>query len=362
MKVTVFGHPFSPIGMGEQLASFSDALSACYFEHNIFDIYSSVSSLQNRDRSWLQSKLTNNVNDCDVRIFHINGDEVEDVLKELKNYNFEMDAAYNIIMPAWELENYPTVWQEGINLFDEVWAISTFVKNAFEKFFTKPVRLIGQACERKNGAIFSRKYFGLRDSAHIILGFFDESSYFTRKNPYALLELLEQLEQQIPEEDFQIVIKTKNVDSISSFKAKAHTKLKTISGNLSYDEITSLISCSDTFVSLHRAEGLGRGGAEALLLGKNAVVTNYSGVTEYTDHPLVHPVNYELVDCKEGDYPFCAGQVWAEPSVEHAAELITNIILTEKNSEITEAYPDSITKLGVGNRVIEALTIIQSKL
>ena len=69
-----------------------------------------------------------------------------------------------------------------------------------------------------------------------------------------------------------------------------------------------------------------------------------------------------MVDCKEGDYPFCAGQVWAEPSVEHAAELITNIILTEKNSEITEAYPDSITKLGVGNRVIEALTIIQSKL
>ena len=133
MKVTVFGHPFSPIGMGEQLASFSDALSACYFEHNIFDVYSSVSSLQNRDRSWLQSKLTNNVNDCDVRIFHINGDEVGDVLNELKNYNFEMDAAYNIIMPAWELEKYPTAWQEGINLFDEVWAISTFVKKWLEE-------------------------------------------------------------------------------------------------------------------------------------------------------------------------------------------------------------------------------------
>tara|TARA_R110002012_G_scaffold321971_2_gene552952 strand:- start:2475 stop:3566 length:1092 start_codon:yes stop_codon:yes gene_type:complete len=359
MKVTVFGHPFSPIGMGEQLASFSDSLSACYFEHEIFDIYSSTDSLLGQERAWLKPKLTSDPNNCDIRIFHINGDEIDEVLTELEKCNFELSSAYNIIMPAWELETYPERWHEGINLFNEVWAISDFVKTAFDKFYTGSVRLIGQSCERKNGAIYTRKYFGLRDSSHVILGFFDESSYFTRKNPYALLELLESLERKIPDEDYQIVIKTKNVDSISSFQAKSHSKLKTISGNLTYDEITSLISCSDTFVSLHRSEGLGRGGAEAILLEKNAVVTNYSGVLEYTAHDLVHPVDYKLVKCNPDDYPYCEGQHWAEPSLTHATEILTSLIIDNSPISSNKSYPNSITRFGVGNRAISAIKHIK---
>ena len=362
MKVVLVGHPFSPIGMGEQLVSLSAALSTCYFEHKIFDVFPSHQDIRETDRDWLKPIITTDINDADVRIFNINGDEVDDVLNQLKSFGLEWDKAINVIMPAWELENYPVEWQSKVNLFDEVWAISHFVKQCMEKFFKGTVRHIGQACERRKGAVYSRKYFGLSDSAHVILGFFDESSYFTRKNPGALVEVLEKLEEQLPNEDFQVVIKTKNFNKKSSFSAKSHPKLKQISGILTYDEITSLISISDTFISLHRSEGLGRGGAEAILLGKNAVITGYSGVEDYIEHPLAKAVKFKLIECRPGDYPHCEGQKWADPDIGHAVNILKTIIIEKEiiGERINES-PKTITNLGVGESVLKALENITQK-
>jgi len=361
MNVVLVGHPFSPIGMGEQLVSLSTALASCYFEHKIFDIFPEHRNVHNTERDWLESRLTTDINNADVRIFNINGDEIDTVISQLEKNGMQWDSAYNIIMPAWELENYPKEWQNKVNNFDEVWAISKFVQKCMQKFFHKKVRHIGQSCERRKGAIYSRKYFDLKDSAHVILGFFDESSYFSRKNPHALLDVLEQLEDALPNEDFQIVIKTKNFNKESSFTAKSHPKLKLISGNLTYDEITSLISASDTFVSLHRAEGLGRGGAEAILLGKNAVITGYSGVEDYMMHSSVYPVSFDLVECKPNEYPFCEGESWAEPNIEQAVEILKNLILNKRNTiDFSEPFPISITNLGVGNKALHAISDISN--
>ncbi|GGF84553.1 glycosyltransferase [Alteromonas lipolytica] len=359
MKVVLVGHPFSPIGMGEQLVSLSSALSACYFPHKIFDVFPSLQNMNESEREWIKPILTTDINDADIRIFNINGDEVDDVINQLNKTGLNWESATNVIMPAWELSNYPIEWQEKLNMFDEIWAISNFVKKCMSKFFDGPVRHIGQACERRKGAIYSRKYFGLTDSAHIILGFFDESSYFTRKNPRALVQILDRLEDEIPEEDYQIVIKTKNFNKESSFSAKSHPKLKQISGNLTYDEITSLITASDTFVSLHRSEGLGRGGAEAALLGKSSVITGYSGVEDYINHPSVFPVNYKLVECQEGDYPHCIGQSWAEPDIEHAVRILIDLIKNSREIE-SDTYngSENITNLGVGFKAISAITKI----
>jgi glycosyltransferase involved in cell wall biosynthesis len=359
MKVVLVGHPFSPIGMGEQLVSLSAALSSCYFQHQIFDVFPSLQNVNESERDWIKPIVTQDINDADIRIFNINGDEVDEVICQLNKNGLDWNCAINIIMPAWELSNYPVEWQEKLSIFDEIWAISNFVKECMSKFFDGPVRHIGQSCERRKGAIYSRKYFGLSDSAYTILGFFDESSYFTRKNPDALVKVLNRLEEEIPDEDFQIVIKTKNFNKESSFSTKSHPKLKQISGNLSYDEITSLIAATDTFVSLHRSEGLGRGGAEAALLGKTSVITGYSGVADYLHHPLVYPVKYKLVECKNGDYPHCKGQSWAEPDIEHAVSILIDLI---KGSCVKENDGklglENITNLGVGFKAISAITEI----
>jgi len=84
-------------------------------------------------------------------------------------------------------------------------------------------------------------------------------------------------------------------------------------------EIASLIHLCDCFVSLHRSEGFGRGPAEAMLLGKPVIATNYSGNTDFMTARNSLPVDYTLVPVGRDEYPGWQDQVWAEPSVVHAA-------------------------------------------
>jgi glycosyltransferase involved in cell wall biosynthesis len=75
----------------------------------------------------------------------------------------------------------------------------------------------------------------------------------------------------------------------------------------------------DCFVSLHRAEGFGRGIAEAMMLGKPTIVTGYSGNMDFTTPGTSALVDHRLRPLGSDEYPFGAGQSWAEPDVSHAA-------------------------------------------
>ena len=45
--------------------------------------------------------------------------------------------------------------------------------------------------------------------------------------------------------------------------------------------MNGLLAATDAFVSLHRSEGFGFGLAEAMLLGKPAIGTDYSGNADF---------------------------------------------------------------------------------
>jgi glycosyltransferase involved in cell wall biosynthesis len=81
-----------------------------------------------------------------------------------------------------------------------------------------------------------------------------------------------------------------------------------------------LIRSSDCYISLHRAEGLGLGLAEAMYLGKPTIATGYSGNTEFMNSTNSMLVPYTLVPVPNGAYPNGADQMWAEPDIEVAAE------------------------------------------
>jgi len=368
MRVQIFGHPYAPIGMGEQLASFSKALDAVHIEHGIYDIYQSNAKLK-QNRPWLIAKESKDINAGDINIFHINGDEIENCLAHLKTKGFDFSKGKNIIIPAWELENYPKVWQDGINKFDEVWTISHFVKKIFSASWVKPtVRYVGQSAEREKGVCYPKKYFGIKDSSLVFLGFFDQSSYFTRKNPYALLEFYKKMRKKYPYSDFQLVLKVKNINQESDLKLdKIDENVVLINQNLSYDETTSLLDSCDIFVSLHRSEGFGRGAAEAILRNKRAIITNYSGVEDYSKDKAVIPVSYNLVNVQEGEYPYYENQVWAEPDIDEAVEKassiinewengITNAHFFEKNLDAGDIVKSVATHFSVGINILNNLS------
>jgi glycosyltransferase involved in cell wall biosynthesis len=91
-------------------------------------------------------------------------------------------------------------------------------------------------------------------------------------------------------------------------------------GHLTQDEMRGLIRSSDCYISLHRAEGLGLGLAEAMYMGKPTISTGYSGNTEFMNSANSMLVPYTLVPVPNGAYPNGKDQMWAEPDIGVAAE------------------------------------------
>ena len=79
-------------------------------------------------------------------------------------------------------------------------------------------------------------------------------------------------------------------------------------------------------LSLHRSEGFGRGIAEAPLLEKPVIVTGYSGNMDFTNPQNACLVDYQLVDVGPDEYPHAAGQRWADPDLEQAAEYMRRVV------------------------------------
>ena len=166
--VLLAGHPFAPIGLGEHMRCTFRSLRSVGVTPRVLDIYE-MNEPDARDSVELQEFLTRSL--TEINIFHINGDEVEKALTHFSREEFA--DVYNIICPAWELARYPNEWVAQIERFDEVWAISTFVKESIESVVSVPVRQIPQACEVRLSSFLGRRYFGIPETAYTFLFFFD---------------------------------------------------------------------------------------------------------------------------------------------------------------------------------------------
>ena len=86
--------------------------------------------------------------------------------------------------------------------------------------------------------------------------------------------------------------------------------------------VLGLVDACDAYVSLHRAEGFGRTLAEAMLLGKPVVGTDFSGNTDFLTKDTGYPVKWTRRAVAPGEYPFTepADQAWwADPDIPEAA-------------------------------------------
>lgn len=327
VAITILGHPWAPIGMGEQMRSHVQAAGAVRLHHQVFDI---LRYAQRTDAA--HARIVGTIERDDVppgiRIWHINGDEVENLIEVFEARGNSFAAGYNIIVPAWELPAYPKEWALQLQKFDEVWALSHYIGDSLA---TAGVRTsyVGQSVELEPGPCLPRRYFGIRESAFVLLHFFDLSSYSTRKNPDAVLELFNRIRAEDPFRDVQLVLKVKNGErGAEDWAAEMQTdpQVKIISRPLDTFGVRSLINACDCFVSLHRAEGFGRGLGEAMALGKLALGTAWSGNVDFMTHANSLLVEAELIKLQRDDYPHWRFQSWADPSVDHAFSLLRPVL------------------------------------
>jgi len=264
-------------------------------------------------------------NPYSVNLIHINADQVPIFAAARGDEYFR--GRYNIGCWFWELSQFPDEWHSSFRPFDEIWAASSFIQDSLARVSPIPVVRIPLALPAKPQIDhkLNRSDFGLPYDVFIFLFTFDFASVVERKNPVGLIEAFKMAFGD--RNDVMLLLKVAHSENypleVDVLKTAACTKnIRIVDRLLKRPEMNALFSMCDCFVSLHRSEGFGIPIAEAMLLEKPVIVTAYSANMDFTTPGNSFLVKYKLIEIDRDYGPYRKGWVWADPDIDHAAELM----------------------------------------
>lgn len=245
----------------------------------------------------------------------------------------------------WELPHWPQQWRLAFDLVDEIWVSSRHIQASLVHETTKPVRLMPLCVDAQDLCLVPpsdsqlvrwRSRFGLPLYGMLALCSFDLNSSMARKNPWAAIYAFQRSFPLAPLDelgyDVALVVKTfppmrrhrewERLKQLAALDKRIHI----IEQKLDRDELSGLYGCCDVLLSLHRAEGFGRVLAEALQLGLDVIATDWGGNQDFCHGPLAHAVPYSLVPVPAGAYPHWQNQVWAQPDLPVAADMLFSVL------------------------------------
>jgi len=243
----------------------------------------------------------------------------------------EWGRRYNIGYWFWELENFPDKWRYATNIVDEIWVATDYIANAMRKSGKKVVKIPFPLEFEMPPEFMNKQYFRIKPDQFTFLYSFDFLSSMERKNPQGVIKAFKQAFSK-GDNSVRLIIKTMNGGHHPLLKNSLELlidhdcRIEIRDEYSTQDEMRGLIRSSDCYISLHRAEGLGLGLAEAMYLGKPTIATGYSGNTEFMNSGNSILVPYTLVPVPKGAYPSGKDQMWAEPDIEVAAENMQKIV------------------------------------
>jgi glycosyltransferase involved in cell wall biosynthesis len=261
-------------------------------------------------------------------IYHVNADQTPALRAEMPRPFVE--SACNIGCWHWELPELPDAWIPSAAPLDEIWAPSAFVQSAVSGKVTIPVVHMPHGIEVRNIEPCSPQEFGVPAGRFTFLCMFDLDSVVERKNP---LGAVEAFRRAFPSNSpAALLIKTSHAGGRRAEYLELEKQLHDVPNvhlterTLSRGRVNGLLAACDGVLSLHRSEGFGLIMAEGMYLGKPVVATGWSGNMDFMDAGNSCPVAYELVTLDRTYGYYQAGQQWAEPDVEHAAQLLRRVV------------------------------------
>ena len=232
----------------------------------------------------------------------------------------------------WELPVAPPAWRRPARLVHEVWAPSRFTAAALEPLHPGRVRLVPlplAACPPV-AAPLGRAAFDLADGVVVVLVSFSLASSFARKNPLAAVAAFRQAFGA--RRDRLLLLKIgQSGHAIADMRAIVEAvdgaaNIRIMTATLGEAERHAVTAACDIVLSLHRSEGFGLVPAEAMLLGRPVVATDWSGSTDFLDASCGMPVPYTLVPARDPRGVFeVAGADWAEADIPAAAASLARL-------------------------------------
>jgi glycosyltransferase involved in cell wall biosynthesis len=307
------------MGLGTAARGLAAAFDATEIPFSVINMeHGNYSSHTNR--SWSHKEVSSS--HYDLTVVCVNPDNSFNLRTQVSSEI--LGNRYVIAHWYWELPEMPDEWLKEFDYVDEVWAASNFIRDAITKKAPVPVVRVPTVVEFRHGQRFSRTELGLPATRFLFLAMFDTRSVLERKNPLGVLRAFKSAFRS-DDASVGLVMKFNNPDYEQPIMRGVQAELAgrenvfVIDRLLTRDELTSLVDACDCFVSLHRSEGFGLGPAEAMSLGKPAIITNWSGNTDYMTTDNCIAIDYKLGKLDRDYGPYSAGQHWAEADLEQAA-------------------------------------------
>lgn len=290
----------------------------------------------------------------DFNLLCVNADMLPYTVNQLGSRFFA--GKHNIGFWHWETTHFPRKWFDRFAHLNEIWVDSGFMQKHLAEVSPIPVVNVGLPVNGLVSSGVGRGDIGLPEDRFLFLFSFDARSYIQRKNPHGLIEAYRRafgsaFDQTMP------IIKATNLDEFSQEAAALRADVESVGGRLiarymDRQELSGLFRACDAYVSLHRSEGFGLTIAEAMALGKPVIATAYSGNMEFMTPSNSYLVGYRLTII-DGDYgPYRCGGEWADPDLDHAAELMRLVFADRAGAAAKGAQAAADMRRGFGNAAV----------
>jgi glycosyltransferase involved in cell wall biosynthesis len=321
--LNVVGYLSAETGMGELPRGLIRSLQSCNYPLAAIQ----VDNLDGARRGDLSVINVPSGAHYDVNLFAVNADDWARV-RQLVGPEV-LSGRINIGYWFWELNRFPQQWYDRFEGLQEIWVGSAFVQEMLSAVSPVPVVKMGAAIVLQSPAPIDRQALNLPVDKFIFLYSFDMLSIPERKNPLGLIEAY----RIAFGPDFShtcLVLKANHLHRFPDWQAMLREKMTEVRGvlieeTLDRPVLNALYQMADAYVSLHRSEGFGITIAETMRMGKPVIATDYAGPRDFLNQNNGYPVRYRLVTLEKDYGPYQAGNVWADPDLEHAAWLMRHV-------------------------------------
>lgn len=265
---------------------------------------------------------------ADTVVVHLNGELSVDALAALDLPS--VGRAWRAAYWHWELPKMPDAWRRSADYFNEIWVPSVFVRDAVAPYVNSPVRVLPHCLDVTPPSANMRQRLGIDENVFVALTVFDFRSSIRRKNPISAIKAFQRAFGADP--SVLLLVKFTHGELFRAELAELNAaigdspNIRTLDAVVSRADMRGLIEAADTVLSLHRSEGFGLIPAEAMLLGKPVVATDWSATSEFMDPTNSLPVPCDLIPVDDPvQYHGYTDQRWADPDVRAAADRLAEL-------------------------------------
>lgn len=200
---------------------------------------------------------------------------------------FEMDELKTEIRIAntmCEADHIAPVWARKLNTMDYIIVPNKWNKMVFRDCdVRRPIEIIPPGIDTERFPYYERperEYFTFG-----IVGYLDQ---FDRKGAFDVIRAF--ASEFEPNEKVRLILKSSD-PSFGYYSRFTDPRIRTITENVSFEELNELYRKLDCFVFPSKAEGIGLPPREAMSTGLPTIITNWSGLTDIAHGAYYEPKN-----------------------------------------------------------------------